>query len=263
MTEQPSVKGMSHMVITPQEKNQKEPVDAATKTKQKYTPTQPEQKQQDTPPPVTKKPLSVKDALVKPEDLKTWDKLSLAATAQNKKDVADLLYILDHDRGEIPPQGLFFAAQSLARAGDMEHAAIYCLAGQLRLEFDIARWPAQPDRAYEERKNINAKKTEDQAQPVTKSPALKSPHEHIMSLSSTVSVPVFEWLLKDPKRLATALDKAENWDLSAPYAYDPGYELPAPVPFEEWTKLLPQTRATYFSRMRNLQHNLEKYIGKK
>lgn len=253
------IKGMNHMVITPPENA---PVKQEEEKKYVPAPAQHPAQTETNSPAEESKPLEIKDSLVKPEDLKPWGKLSLAVS-QNKRDMATLLYELDHNRGEIPPQGLLLSAQTLARAGDMEHAALYYLVGQLRLEFDMARWPSRPSKSYLARKESNARKSEDQALPMADKPDLNNPHQNISTLASNVSVPIFEWLVKDPQRLKRALDQAEIWDLSAPYAYDPGYDLDDPVPFKEWKKLLPHTRNVFFGRMRNLQHNLEKYIGKK
>jgi hypothetical protein len=58
--------------------------------------------------------------------------------------------------------------------------------------------------------------------------------------------------MKDPKHLSDILNKVREWDASAKYAYDTGYPVNTPVPFERWEKLLTDVRTSYFTRMNQL-----------
>lgn len=205
------------------------------------------------------KPLDMKEALVKPEQFKTWDKMALAVTARKKDEINKLLVELRTHGSVVPPQGLFLSAQSLAMAGKMEDAALYYMAGQVRMEFDMSRWPAQQDIAYTNLKDYNARKSYDQGLPINSDKKMVNPHSYVGELSTSVGMPILEWIMADPERLAKSLDRAEEWDAATAYEYEPGYDLPKPIPFAEWSKKLPKVRAAFFGRMRTLYDNISAY----
>ena len=246
------IQGMQHMTITP-DKSPAAPQQNTTRPEPQNT--EPEQTE-------SYKPLDMDETLVQTEDLQTWSDMSLAASAHTKKELAQLQYNIEQNRGVVPPQGLFIAAQSFAQAGQMQQAGLYYILGQLRLEFDRARWPMHRTKGSIEKEKANARKTEDQALPNAAEPEMYNPHRHVEALDSTIGPPIFSWLVKDPSRLKLALDMAEKWDAATPYAYDPGYKAEKETPFKDWPKLLKHSRAEYFIRMRSLQQNLARYVGK-
>ncbi len=252
------VSGMKKMVITPSPeeiKVQESPISSQADVPKDSTPqSEPENKYS---------PLDTKDALIKPEELKSWDNLSLAATTQNKADAQKLILEIESHRGIISPQGLFLSAKALSDEGDMEQAAIYLFVAQLRLEFDKARWPVSTPEHIKNMADNNARKSADQALPTATGNKSINPHAYTEQLSSSISPPIFQWVIKDPKRFQTLLDKAREWDMASAYGYKTGYETKDMVPFEQWGDLLNKTREEYFSRMSGLQKALAKYATPK
>lgn len=196
------------------------------------------------------KAISTKDALIKPDDLETWDHINEAALATTKADLEKLIHTIESDRGAVPPQGLFFAAKSLYDAGQKEQAAIYYFVGQLRLSFDMARWPSTPNKDDVAKREMESKKSPDQATPNSnKAPRLDNPHRGLKNLASHIGEPIISWALKDTARIDKILKAVKEWDESAPYAYLPNYDLSEPAPFEKWDKLLAKSRSAYFTHM--------------
>jgi hypothetical protein len=195
-------------------------------------------------------PLSPEEALLPIDDLVVWKHLNQAALATSKEDLERLIYLVEADRGAVPPQGLFLIAKALADKRAMERASVYYIAGQMRLIFDMQRWPSidkPEDVANIEQEN---KKLSDQKAPNIREEARKTnPHRGIKSLAESVGGPINTWLMKDPRRLDKALKLAQAWDESAPYAYLPNYRLTPPAPFETWEKLLLRSRDVYFGEM--------------
>lgn len=205
--------------------------------------------------------LSVKEALVTADKLKAWDKMSLAASGVDQDELTLLLSELDKNRDVISPRGLILSAKALADAGRMEDAAIALFVGQMRHGFDIRRWPARPKPASVSVGVANAKKTEDQKLPDGSGVPVRSFPDPVQVLSDTVSPPILEWAVRDPKRFGALLEKAKAWDLSARYGYKPDLEDISPRPEKEWPDLLQQAREEYFLQMFSLQGALGKYIA--
>lgn len=196
------------------------------------------------------KSLMPKDALVKQDDLEKWDHMSEAALAHNDLEIQSLVHVIESDRGAVPPQGLFLAAKSLADHNMMEQAAVYYFVGQLRLEFDMARWPAIQNKDDVKRRAIDSKKTADQAAPnLDSAPRIDDPHQGIKSLGDQIGAPIISWVLKDPARMDKMIKQVKEWDVSSPFEYLPDYDLTDPVPFEKWDKLLTRTRDIYFAQL--------------
>ena len=196
------------------------------------------------------KALSPKDALIKPEDLETWGHINDAALATTKTDLEKLVHTIEMDRGAVPPQGLFFAAKSLFDAGLKEQAAIYYFVGQLRLSFDMARWPSTPNKDDVARREMESKKSPDQVSPNSnKAPRLDNPHKGSKNLASHIGEPIISWALKDTARMDKIFKAVKEWDERAPYASLPNYDLTEPAPFEKWDKLLAKSRSAYFTQM--------------
>jgi hypothetical protein len=191
-----------------------------------------------------------KDALVKQEDLEKWDHMSDAALAHSDLEIHTLVHLIESDRGAIPPQGLFLAAKSLADRGMMEQASVYYFVGQLRLSFDMERWPAIHNKDDVKRRAEESKKSPDQAAPnLESSPRIDNPHQGIKNLGDQIGAPIISWVLKDPDRMDKMIRQVKQWDVSSPYAYLPDYELTDAIPFEKWDKLLVKTREMYFSQL--------------
>jgi hypothetical protein len=244
LAQEPPPSGMHHLNVNP-------------------TPAPPaDQKQQDTAPQTdpqestgipSYKSLSIKDALVKEDDLEKWAYLNQAAAAYSEQDIKTLVHVIESDRGAVSPQGLFFAAKALSDHHHMDQAALYYFIGQLRLGFDIARWPPHTDEADLKQLNEDAKKTQDQSAPNRdRDPKVINPHAGIMRLSDSIGAPIIAWAIKDPQRLMTIINKVREWDESAPYAYAPGYEVGTSIPFERWGKALDKVRDNYFDKMSKL-----------
>lgn len=204
----------------------------------------------DTPALPVYKSLMPKDALVKQEDLEKWDHMSEAALAHSDLEIQKLVHIIESDRGAVPPQGLFLAAKSLADKGLMEQAAVYYFVGQLRLEFDMARWPAIQNKDDVKRRAVDQKKSPDQVAPnLDSAPRIDNPHSGIKNLGDQIGAPIISWVLKDPSRMDKMIKQVKEWDVSSPFEYLPDYDLTDPVPFEKWDKLLTRTRDTYFAQL--------------
>lgn len=198
-------------------------------------------------------PLTPKESLVELDDLEKWDHLDEAATAHSTSDLKKLVYIIESDRGAVPPQGLFLAAKALSDNKQMEQAALYYFVGQLRLNFDVTRWPPRINKEDAERLAQDNKKTEDQSAPNRdRSPRIDNPHGGVNNLSNSIGQPIIAWAIKDPERFSKIINQVREWDASAPYSYDPGYAAGEAVPFEKWPKILTKVRENYFKRMGNL-----------
>lgn len=206
-----------------------------------------------------RKPLSLDEALVKPDALKPWSHLSEVVTLSSPEETDKMIRIVEADPGSVPPQALFFLARALAEQNRMDEAALYYYVGQLRLSFDVTRWP--PRMAPEDVKRLmeDKNKSADQAKPNTDTqPKIKNPHEGMVILSTAVGGPITEWMLKDPDNAAVIMARVSEWDVSAPYTYLPNYALPQPTPFEDWKIILPNIRESYFSRMNQFITGLKK-----
>lgn len=208
------------------------------------------------------RPLTIEEALYKQEDLKIWSGTNFAATANSKEDVEKLVHMIEADRGAVPPIGLFLAAKALANQGKMDLAAMYLFAGQLRLTFDITRWPPRANEDDVKRLNQDKNKTKDQAAPTMGAePRINNPHLAVSKLSEAIGQPIIEWAVKDPTRLSETINRVRIWDASATYAYDPGYDLSPALSFEEWPRVLEKVRTNYFERMTMLLNSIEKAKG--
>lgn len=204
-------------------------------------------------------PLTIKESLIKIDDLEKWNHLDEAALANTDKEVSSLIYIIESDRSAVPPQGLFLAAKALADKNLMEQAALYYLVGQLRLTFDMQRWPSVQNKDDIERKSEDSKKTSDQSAPnLDMPPRIDNPHAGIKNLSDMVGSPIISWLVKNPARMNTVLAKARIWDASAKYAYLPDYDLTEPIEFEKWERTLKRVREKYFEQMSILTKAMER-----
>lgn len=194
--------------------------------------------------------LPPEDALVEPEDLEEWNHIGDAALAHNDVDIQNLIRLVESDRGAVPPHGLFLISKSLADRNRMEQAALYYFVGQLRLNFDVARWPPTPDPEDIKRRQENSQKSPDQAAPNLESkPRIYNPHQGIQSLADQIGGPIISWILKNPDRMTETIKNVKSWDESAPYSYLPDYDLTEAVPFQKWKKLLVRTRETFFDQM--------------
>lgn len=202
--------------------------------------------------------LSPKDALIKPEDLERWTHLNEVALAHSDSQIKKLIHIIESDRGAVPPQGLFLAAKSLADRNLIEQAAVYFSVGQLRLAFDMQRWPSVQNKDDLKRKDEDAKKTSDQSAPNQDTPPrIDNPHSGIQSLSHAIGQPIISWMLKDPAQMNKVLNQARTWDASSNYLYLPDYDLTEPIAFEKWERTLKKVRETYFERMNKIMKAME------
>lgn len=196
------------------------------------------------------KALMPADALVKQDALEKWDHMSEAALAHSDLEIQALVHIIESDRGAVPPQGLFLAAKSLADHHMMEQAAVYYFVGQLRLEFDMARWPATLNKDDVKRLETDNRKSPDQVAPNRNTaPRVDNPHSEVKNLGDQIGAPIISWVLKDPARMDKMIRQVKEWDVTAPFEYLPDYDLTDPVPFEKWDKLLTKTRDTYFAQL--------------
>jgi len=204
-------------------------------------------------------PLKPEDALIKIDDLEEWNHLSEVALAESNQDIKKIIYLIESDRGSVPPQGLILAAKSLFDKGLKEQAALYFIVGQLRLSFDTVRWPSTPNKNDVKRLGEDSKKTSDQSAPnLDKEPRIDDPHQGLKNLTSGLGEPIISWMIKDTRRMNMILNKARDWDVSTPYAYLPNYSLNDPVPFEKWPKLLTRVRESYFSEMTKMVKAMER-----
>ncbi|HRK97053.1 MAG TPA: hypothetical protein PLE43_01100 [Alphaproteobacteria bacterium] len=248
---------MKKMVITPNQDSERKELEQKLNTPPPEAEAKPEQKENPYP------ALKIEETLIKPEQLKPWENLSLAATANSPQEINNLILEIETHRGNIPPQGLLLSAKALADAGDMDKATLYLLVAQLRLEFDTNRWPGTKDPQQTKTEDLNAKKSSDQTLPTSTTKTIDNPHAYTQSLSATISPEIFEWVIKDPQKLKALLEQAKEWDAASPYAYKTGYKVTESVPFEDWQNLLIETRESYFVRMNSLQQALEKYSKQK
>lgn len=249
-TPQP-IQGMRHMEITqPAEKAAEKAEAPVVAEGEKSTETEQATEPEALPKFKKRDPLPLEKALVKLEELKEWSHLSDVAVAQTPEDVKKIVMLIEENRGEVPPQGLFLAAKSLADQKKMEEAALYFFAAQLRMMFDVSRWPPRATKEELEAILKEEKKTSDQKSPSANSaPQVKNPHAFLSELGRQIGSPIIKWTIANPDRLDKVLADVKAWDESAPYLYLPGYDVGEAVPFEQWEKSLPKIRALYFERM--------------
>lgn len=211
-----------------------------------------------------RKPLTIQEALIKQDDLKPWSRYAEIVSLSTPEEVDKMVRVVEADPGSVPPQALLFLARGLADQKRMEDAAVYYYLAQLRLSFDVARWP--PRMSPEDMKRVLAdkNKTQDQASKTVGSatPQIRNPHEGVVVLASAIGGPITEWMLKEPERADKVMARVNAWDQSATYAYLPNYALPQATPFEEWPKMLPDIRANFFSRMDQFISGLKKIKSK-
>jgi hypothetical protein len=247
-TPQP-IQGMRHMEITqPAEKEVEKAESPVVAEGEKST----EQgaDSEDFPKIEKRAPLPLEKTLVKLEELKEWSHLSDVAVAQTPEDVKKIVMLIEENPGEVPPQGLFLAAKALADQKKMEEAALYFFAAQLRMMFDVSRWPPRATKEELEAILKESKKTSDQKTPSANSaPQVKNPHAFLSELGRQIGSPIIKWTIANPDRLDKILADVKAWDESAPYLYLPGYDVGEATPFEQWGKSLPKIRALYFERM--------------
>lgn len=200
---------------------------------------------------LAKKVLTPEEALVKPEDLKPWSGVGDVVALVKPADIDKMIATINADPGSVTPTGFLFLAKALSDAKRMEEAAFYFYLGQLRVTFDIARWPPRLDPADVARLKADQSKSADQQGQTAGAslPRIKNPHESVFILSSAISQPISSWLFEDPARGDAVLAKVKAWDERVKYEYKPDYQLPEPIPFAEWAKLLPATRDGFFLRM--------------
>jgi hypothetical protein len=238
--------GMKHMTVSPQNKEEKKTAPEPVPETKAEAP--------------ARKALTVEQALVKPADLKNWSHMDEVVVLSKPEDVDKMIRIVEADPGAVPPTGLLFLAKALSDHKRMEEAALYFYVAQLRTAFDAARWPPRADPEEVKRVLAEKKKSSDQTGQVTGAgePRYKNPHNSVVLLSSAISEPISSWLFEDPARADIIMARVKEWDASAPYAYLPGYQLPEPVPFEEWGKILQPTRDGFFARMNEFISGLKK-----
>jgi hypothetical protein len=255
--------GMKHISVSPSPASEEGKLGAsspAQEMEKKDESSAPEKSSETAPSPApVYEPLPIEKALVKPGDLKTWKHLPFIAAATTAEDVMKAVSLVESDRGAVPPQGLLLLAKALADQGRMEEAALYFFTGQLRASFDIARWPPRASKEDAKKLIAESKKTQDQTgqQPRPAEIKINNPHAFLSPLSGTVSAQVSAWTMKNPKRLDQIMTKVREWDESAPYAYAPGYDLPEPLAFASWQKILPAVRESFFLQMNQISSGLK------
>lgn len=207
-----------------------------------------------------RKRLTPETALKKPSELQDWSQLNAVLLMSGPDEVEKMVRIVEADPGAVPPQALFFLAKGLADIDRMEDAAVYYYVGQLRLAFDSGRWPPRPEETDIRRQEAERKKTEDQRSQIPQpgKRRLKDPHSGVSAIAATIGAPITQWMLEDPTRADTVMTKVQAWDESAPYAYKPGYDVPKPVAFDDWPRLLEETRRGFYQRIGEFVTGLKK-----
>lgn len=276
---EPKIGGMHSMTITPAPQKTA-PVDASQQGAQQGTESVPQDSRPnptDSPNPASASkaspaphkinpedyiPLPMEKTLLKVDDFADWPYLNLLRPIKNAAQKEALISAIESDRAHASPQILFLSAQLLSDAGDHEHAALYLLAGQLRLSFDQARFPGKlkGEKKLEDAAKITAQqnknKSADQALPnyfSAAAPAPTSAHREVEALGDAVSPPIFQWLIRHKEHMNELIAAARAWDLATPYAYELGYPVGAPVPFDQWPKILKSTRSKYFTNLQQFQ----------
>ena len=239
--------GMRHLNVAPAPAKKPDPTDPSPDTRLIAKP--PEQNYH---------PISPAEALVKPDKLKPWANLSQVLLVQSKADATNLIKAIEADRGAVPPQGLFLAAQALAGQDMMEQATLYYLIGQLRLSFDTTRWPPYASEEVKERKKQNERKSAEQRLPgdTDDTPSMNNPHSYPSALAETVGPRILRWAVRHPAEFDHMIAAAHAWDHSARFAYDPGYTVGPSIPYEDWEGALNSTRTAYFASMQNVMKNI-------
>ncbi len=202
--------------------------------------------------------LAPKDALLPPDKLTEWPNLGLIVGVKNQDDAVNLVKAIEADRGAVPPQALFLTARILAQYQMMEQAALYYFVGQLRLTFDVTRWPPQVSAEDLARIQAEKSKTPDQRQNSNAIPKFENPHNGIALMAGAISKPILRWAMDDPARMTAVLNAAKEWDASATYAYLPGYDVGKPAAFQDWERALGGVRVAYFASMDNVVKGLKK-----
>ena len=202
------------------------------------------------------KPLAAKDALKKTDTLTQWPYYTDILTINNDTALDTVLHRVDIDPGSVPPKGLLLIAKALSDRKRYDEAAFYFYAGQLRANFDMARFPPYLPDMKKERGDA---RTDDQKGKVPDKPIeLVNPHESVSVLSLTIGSPISRWAMADPARLASVMARVRDWDLATPYAYLPDYDISHAVSFDQWPALLDKTRADYFARVNQISSGLSR-----
>ncbi len=240
----PSSLSMHHLSVTTTP-----PVQKKEEAKPAEKPTPPEEEK---PAP---KALKTEDALKKTDTLVAWPYYTDLMTSNNDAAIDKVVHMIDIDPGSVPPKGLLYMAKALADRKRYEEAAFYYYAGQLRANFDMARFPPY---SYEDKAAASDKRTEDQKGDVPDAgPVLINPHEPLSMLAISIGAPISKWAMADPDRLDKVMDKVRAWDLATPYAYLPDYDISHARPFETWPQLLATARSDYFTRVRQISSGLK------
>jgi hypothetical protein len=231
---------VSSQEAEPQEKRQSQPEQKPTKAK------------------VSLPALSMDKALIKPEELKIWPYMADVLDTSRPEKIALTLAKIENDLAFVPPQALILAAQALITQNRMEEAARYFYLGQVRANFDQARWPPQ------QRQNITQavpSRTQDQQQtvPSATTAEIENPHQSLSSLALSVGEPISRWAFRHPQKFKSLLEEVQTLDAGTAYAYLPSYPLTPPRPFSEWPELLKTSRSAYFSRMQDLINSIGNY----
>lgn len=199
------------------------------------------------PSPETRKPLTIAEALRKPEDLKVWSLTADTIILPTDGAVDGAVKNVEADPGAVPPQALLFLARALAGKNRMEEAALYFYAAQIRLGFDMVRWPPRLDPEQIKALLAEKKKSADQQLELPEAD-VQNPHQNLAALANQISQPITRWMLADIDRAHKVLARVKAWDESVPYAYLPGYPVPEAVAFSDWEALLAKVRTNFYAQ---------------
>lgn len=185
--------------------------------------------------PPLKRKSAEKPVITPLKDLKAWDGMDDAYTALASKEAAALVIRrFEDDPARVPPQGMLLIAQLYANQDEMEMAARYYYAAQLRARFDYARWP------------INGP---------------GNPYSGFTSSVKDMGSKIAGWATSTSKRLATVMNDAREWDADTSYSYLPDYKLPTgdKIPKEDtWPTLLSASRDAFFGDSAKITQALQK-----
>ncbi len=164
----------------------------------------------------------------KEEDLKEWPYLKSLLSSDPARQKMAIEYLEAHPE-QVSPMVLLLATEYFLTQNKKEKAALYLYASQLRVRFDMERWPIVNESGISARKKTH-------------------PATETLLLSTTIAQGIYGWSLAQKPRFLKIMETLKEWDKATPYAYRPFYEIPSSTEIETWTETLGQTRTDFFEK---------------
>lgn len=231
----PLTAGMRQMTIIQSAPAQSTPVESApVQNKEKESETQNEPDSLMTR--IKKKTAPDKDSMfVALDAVQPWPYLPDLLIQADAEKINAIIKEIEAKPEIVPPRGLFYAASALVKLQRMEEAALYYYAGQLRGQFDAARFPD---------KNTDSNNN--------------NPRLSLSLEASYIGKPIHAWAMQDAARFRNIMAMVREWDARTAYGYDAGYKVDSSDDIKNWPALLEKIRENYFKYSNSIADGLEK-----